>query len=144
MSLIDSAPAFPVYRAGRHPQLSFRGLLKVHSRYGPPVCSPPTAHFCPQSLSREVSLTYCLGSYRDEPTISRAELSSAGILHPRGAPLCCGFKLSAKSVESSRAGESHPHPLTEPDVNLSAHPAPIVQPKNKQSASVQTTMVDVF
>ena len=30
--------------------------------------------------------------------------------------------------ESSSAGESHPHALTDPDVNLSAHPAPLIQP----------------
>ena len=30
--------------------------------------------------------------------------------------------------KSSSAGEFHPHALTEPDVNLSAHPALIVQP----------------
>jgi hypothetical protein len=30
--------------------------------------------------------------------------------------------------ESSSAGESHPHALPEPDVNLSIHPALIVQP----------------
>src|SRR5215831_18262832 len=34
-----------------------------------------------------------------------------------------------KHCESSSAGESHPHALTDPDVNLSAHPAPIVQPQ---------------
>ncbi|MCK5187605.1 MAG: hypothetical protein KAR43_10795, partial [Deltaproteobacteria bacterium] len=33
------ASAFPEYRAGRLPHLYFRGLLKVHSRYGLPVCS---------------------------------------------------------------------------------------------------------
>jgi len=32
--------AFPERTAGRHPQISFRGLLKLHSRYGPPICSP--------------------------------------------------------------------------------------------------------
>ena len=32
--------------------------------------------------------------------------------------------------QSSRPGESHPQALTEPDVNVSAHPAPIVQPFN--------------
>ena len=31
--------------------------------------------------------------------------------------------------ESSSAGESHPHALTDPDVNLSAHPAPLIQPQ---------------
>ena len=28
----------------------------------------------------------------------------------------------------SRPGEFHPEPLTEPDVSLSTHPAPIIQP----------------
>src|SRR5919197_2865916 len=38
------------------------------------------------------------------------------------------FRVSCYD-ESSSAGESHPHALTDPDVNLSAHPAPIVQPQ---------------
>ena len=53
------------------------------------VAAALTAYICPQSFSWKVSLSNCLGSYRDEPTISRAELSSAGILHPRGAPIYC-------------------------------------------------------
>ena len=89
--------AFPVYRAGRHPQLYFRGLLKVHSRYDPSVCSPPMADFCPRSFSRKVSLPDCPGSYRDEPTTSRAELSSTGILHLRGAPIYWGGPVYAKT-----------------------------------------------
>ena len=32
--------AFPVLQAGRHPYLHFRGLLKLHSRYGLQSCSP--------------------------------------------------------------------------------------------------------
>jgi hypothetical protein len=32
------------------------------------------------------------------------------------------------SDKSSRPGESHPQALTDPDVNVSAHPAPTVQP----------------
>ena len=43
---------------------------------------------------------------------------------------------------SSSAGEFHPHALTEPDVNLSAHPALIVQPANEGTASEQTTPPD--
>ena len=31
-------------------------------------------------------------------------------------------------VGLSRPGELHPQPLAEPDVNVSAHPAPIIQP----------------
>jgi hypothetical protein len=39
--------------AGRHQQLSFRGLLKVHSRYGlPGCCSPKGLHLFPR-LQRE-------------------------------------------------------------------------------------------
>ena len=47
---------------------------------------------CPQNFSRKVSLSHCLGSYRDEPTISRAGLPPAGNLHLRGAPRYCGGK----------------------------------------------------
>jgi hypothetical protein len=34
-----------------------------------------------------------------------------------------------RSEEVSSPGESHPQALSEPDVNLSAHPAPIIQPQ---------------
>ena len=38
--------------------------------------------------------------------------------------------LTTKVIDkSSSPGESHPQALTEPDVNLSAHPALIVQPQ---------------
>jgi hypothetical protein len=56
----------------------------------PSVCSPPIADFCPRSFSRKVAFPDCPGSYRDEPTISRVEFSSAGILHLRGAPIYWG------------------------------------------------------
>ena len=36
--------------------------------------------------------------------------------------------LSNKTQESSSPGESHPQALTDPDVKVSRHPAPIVQP----------------
>jgi len=49
------------------------------------------AYICPQSFSRKISLPHCLGSYRNEPTIPRAELSTAGILRPRGARIYCAF-----------------------------------------------------
>jgi hypothetical protein len=37
--------AFPDSLAGRHPRLHFRGLLELHSCYGPPVAQPPKAAF---------------------------------------------------------------------------------------------------
>jgi hypothetical protein len=43
------ASAFPESWAGRHPQLSFRGLLRVHSRYClPGCCSPNGLHLSPE------------------------------------------------------------------------------------------------
>ena len=39
------------------------------------------------------------------------------------------------SPQSSSPGESHPQALTDPDVNLSVHPAPIVQPEDASPAS---------
>src|SRR5215471_12983827 len=44
--------------------------------------------------------------------------------HPAGV----GFPCAAEE-KSSSAGESHPRALSDPDVNLAAHPAPIVQPQ---------------
>ena len=66
--------------AGRHLRLSFRGLLKVHSRYGLPACYSPMAYIFPQSFGRNVSLSHCLGlgNYRDGPRIFRTGLSPAG------------------------------------------------------------------
>jgi hypothetical protein len=39
-----------------------------------------------------------------------------------------------EAAEVSRAGESHPRALAEPDVRLSPHPAPIVRPRPCKSA----------
>src|SRR5262249_34965934 len=39
---VDCFPAhaaFPKWPEGRHPHCHFRGLLRLHSRYGPPNCS---------------------------------------------------------------------------------------------------------
>ena len=46
-------------------------------------------HSGSRGLNRKVSLSSCPGSYRDEPSISRAGLSPAGNLDSRGAPTCC-------------------------------------------------------
>jgi hypothetical protein len=41
--------------------------------------------------------------------------------------------------KSSSPGESHPQALTEPDVNLSAHPAPIVQSQDEFRETIKQT-----
>jgi len=43
-------------------------------------------------------------------------------------PTYLQFHIGHVVEESSSAGESHPHALPEPDVNLSIHPALIAQP----------------
>ena len=51
-----SAAAFPECWAGRHPRLSFRGLLRVHSRYGlPSCCSPIDLHLSPELQQEDLS-----------------------------------------------------------------------------------------
>jgi hypothetical protein len=53
-----------------------------------------------------------------------------------------GSPASHKNKKVSSPGESHFQALSEPDVNLSAHPAPIIQPKAKPpSASGQKALV---
>ena len=38
--------AFSAFAPDRHPQGSFRGLLKLYTRYGPPDCSPTICGLC--------------------------------------------------------------------------------------------------
>src|SRR5215213_5472870 len=47
--------AFPVSQAGRHPHLHFRGLLKLHSRYGPLDCSTAHGGLCHEASTRPVA-----------------------------------------------------------------------------------------
>ena len=47
--------------------------------------------------------------------------------------------MISNSIQSSSVGESHPHALPDPDVNLSAHPAPIDQPKEAKPVASERT-----
>src|SRR5215831_9307351 len=47
--------AFPDSWAGRHPRLHFRGLLGLHSRYGPPGCSTAQSGLCHKASIRPVT-----------------------------------------------------------------------------------------
>ena len=56
-------------------------------------------------------------------------------------PFPCPFGMDV-NVAVSSLGESHPQALSEPYVNLSIHPAPIIQPMAKSpSASARTVAV---
>jgi hypothetical protein len=56
-ALVDGFPAraaFPVMQAGRHPHLSFRGLPRLHSRYGPSDCSTAQGGLCHEASIQPV------------------------------------------------------------------------------------------
>ena len=71
---------------------------------------------------------------------SKARLGRPLLNHSQGKKSLI-FRAT-QNDKSSSAGELRPHALTEPDVNLSAHPALIVQPANEGTASEQTTPPD--
>src|SRR3954466_13618584 len=55
---VDCFPAhtaFPVSQAGRHPHLHFRGLLRLHSRYGPLDCSAAQSGLCHEAPAQSVA-----------------------------------------------------------------------------------------
>jgi len=73
-------------QAGRRPELHFRGLPGIHSRCGPQARSPtPSVGVCPQGFHKLGCPAHVSGSSRAVPTVAPAELSSAGLLRPRGA-----------------------------------------------------------
>src|SRR6202011_3449070 len=45
----------PVIQPGRHPRFHFRGLLRLHSRYGPPGCSTAQGGLCHEASVRSVT-----------------------------------------------------------------------------------------
>jgi len=47
--------AFPVFWAGRRPQLPFRGLLRLHTRYGPSIRSAAQGDVCRRVSTRPVA-----------------------------------------------------------------------------------------
>ena len=49
------------------------------------------------------------------------------------------FLVLKAHQESSSLGELHPQALRKPDVNLSIHPAPIVQPRDEGQFATERT-----
>jgi hypothetical protein len=55
---VDCFPAhtvFPKWQEGRHPHCHFRGLLRLHSRYGPPDRSATQGDFCHEAPAQPVT-----------------------------------------------------------------------------------------
>jgi hypothetical protein len=47
--------AFPAFRPGRHPHYGFRGLLRLHSRYGPLDCSTARSGLRHEASARPIA-----------------------------------------------------------------------------------------
>jgi len=47
--------AFPVWQVGRHPHCHFRGLLRLHTRYGPPDRSATQGDLCREAPAQPVT-----------------------------------------------------------------------------------------
>ena len=62
--------AFPVLQAGRHPHLYFRGLLRLHSRYGPSDCSTAQGGLCHEASSQSGYPSKPLVSYQSNRQFS--------------------------------------------------------------------------
>lgn len=71
-----------------------------------------------------------LGAIRLDPRLAQASLSEARQVSERDAAATIRLPelLDNSRDRSSGAAGSHRRALPEPDVNLSAHPAPSVQP----------------
>ena len=82
--------AFPNYLVGRHPRLHFRGLLKLHSRYGLQDCSPAYGGLLSRGFSPASYPTKPLGSYHVLPTSTWVNPPFTGDLRRWGAQLTNG------------------------------------------------------
>jgi len=77
--------AFPNYLVGRHPRRHFRGLLKLHSRYGLQDCSPAYGGLLSRGFSPASYPTKPLGSYHVLPTSTWVNPPFTGHLRRWGA-----------------------------------------------------------
>jgi hypothetical protein len=70
--------AFPKLWAGRHPHCPFRGLLRLHSRYGPHACSTAQGGLC-HGLRRDQLPGHAARQLPAQSTTRWVEPSSTGV-----------------------------------------------------------------
>src|ERR1017187_7862495 len=96
-AVVDFFPvhaAFPVQRAGRHPRLHFRGLLKLHSRCGLPDCLPAYSGRLSRGSDPASYPTEPLGSYHAHRHLHGWILPPLVICAVGGALLTTGWACS--------------------------------------------------
>ena len=103
------ALAFPEQTAGRHPRFLFRGLLKLHSRYGLRICSPTYRGFGRNASTPVRSQLAPLLSYPGIPTTPGAGLSPAGDGPVKGARLFFDIYVFS-GISRAKAYWSQPRP----------------------------------
>ena len=84
---VDCFPArtaFPKCPEGRHPHCHFRGLLRLHSRYGPSDRSAAQGDLCHEAPALPVTQPGAR-QLPDQSTILRVESSSTDVSRLRGA-----------------------------------------------------------
>jgi hypothetical protein len=79
---LPGVAAFPALMSGRPSQSHFRGLLRVHSRYGPQFRWPSFRGRCPGGSTTPVAQRPPARSYGGEPSIPPAGLPPARTRHP--------------------------------------------------------------
>ncbi len=55
VDIFPTHAAFPVIQAGQHPHHHFRGLLRLHTRYGPLDCSTAQGGLCHEASAHPVT-----------------------------------------------------------------------------------------
>ena len=99
--------AFPVIQAGRHPRLHFRGLLGLHSRYGPLDRSTAQGDLCHEASARSGCPAEPLVSYQINrqlsgwnlpPLVIRA-VGAHRIIQANDELISVGIKLSKAQDE---------------------------------------------
>ena len=88
--------AFPTFRPGRHPHYGFRGLLRLHSRYGPLDRSTASSGLCHQASAVRLPVQ-ATRQLPDQSTTLWAEPSPTGDTRVRGAPKRSQFSSGSAS-----------------------------------------------
>ena len=94
--------AFPNYLVGRHPRRHFRGLLKLHSRYGLQDCSPAYGGLLSRGSSPASYPTKPLGSYHVLPTSTWVNPPFTGDLRRWGAQVVEEWPIRTQSCQPHR------------------------------------------
>ena len=98
---VDCFPAraaFPKWQEGRHPHCHFRGLLRLHSRYGPPDRSAALGDLCHEAPARAVTRTSRSSANRINRQLSGWNLPPL-VIRAFGAH--CHLRTTSTNVRSS-------------------------------------------